>query len=723
MTATTYEDVEAVVDAIIDRLGTEVVVGTPLGIGKPNHILNELVERALDNEDIDLEIWSALTLSKPDWDSNLEQRLVEPLADRLFGAYPNLTYDRLLQNGGLPENIEVHQFYYQPGKHMNDPEAQQHHHSVNYTHALGAFTDADPNLLLQLVGIGELDGERYFNLGSNPDLSHDLIHWLHDQRESGNGDRMVVGQVTENMPFMYGDAPVPDDDFDAVLSNEEYEFPLFGPPSEPVSLADQAIGLRVSSLLPDGGTLQIGIGSLGDAIGWATELRHQDNGAYRDVIDALAVVDESPELVSELGGLDTFEEGLYGSTEMFVEAFLHLYESGVLSRAVYDDLQIQRLVEDGTREADIDRETLDALIEDGAISAALDREDVEYLKEWGIFRSNVEYEDGTLVVDGESIPADLSRADVRNQIAEHALGASLDGGSVLHGGFFMGSPDFYEQLRELDEQERKELPMRSVQFTNHLYGEEQLKRLQRQDARFANTGMKATVTGGVVSDGLADGRVISGVGGQFNFVNQAHELDDGRSIIMVRATRESSDGIESNIVWNYGHLTIPRHLRDIVVTEYGMADLRGKSDAEVIASMIQLADSRFQDELVEKAKAAQKLPQDWEIPEQYRNNHPEKLERALGPYRERDVLPEFPYGTAIMDEERTLGNALQDLNATIQNREIRALLDGDLLQDTLRMPETAEPYLERLDLETPSGLRQRLQRRIVVLALAKNDVL
>ena len=45
-------------------------------------------------------------------------------------------------------------------------------------------------------------------------------------------------------------------------------------------------------------------------------------------------------------------------------------------------------------------------------------------------------------------------------------------------------------------------------------------------------------------------------------------------------------------------MTIPRHLRDVIVTEYGVADLRGKSDADVIAAMLAVADSRFQAELV-----------------------------------------------------------------------------------------------------------------------------
>lgn len=51
-------------------------------------------------------------------------------------------------------------------------------------------------------------------------------------------------------------------------------------------------------------------------------------------------------------------------------------------------------------------------------------------------------------------------------------------------------------------------------------------------------------------------------------------------------------------------MTIPRHLRDIVVTEYGIADLRGRTDEEVIIALLEIADSRFQDGLVKEAKQA-----------------------------------------------------------------------------------------------------------------------
>ena len=106
---------------------------------------------------------------------------------------------------------------------------------------------------------------------------------------------------------------------------------------------------------------------------------------------------------------------------------------------------------------------------------------------------------------------------------------------------------------------------------------------------------------------------------------------DGRSVLMLRATREARGRVESNIVWNYGHTTIPRHLRDVVVTEYGVADIRGASDEECIQRLLAISDSRFQDALADKARAAGKLARDWRIPEVWRRNTPEHLAQALAP--------------------------------------------------------------------------------------------
>ena len=84
-------------------------------------------------------------------------------------------------------------------------------------------------------------------------------------------------------------------------------------------------------------------------------------------------------------------------------------------------------------------------------------------------------------------------------------------GEFLHGAFYLGSPDFYDWLRTLDDATRRGIGMRRVSEVNELYGgNETLERLQRRDARFFNTCMMATTLGAAVSDGLDDGRVVSG---------------------------------------------------------------------------------------------------------------------------------------------------------------------------------------------------------------------
>jgi hypothetical protein len=167
--------------------------------------------------------------------------------------------------------------------------------------------------------------------------------------------------------------------------------------------------------------------------------------------------------------------------------------------------------------------------------------------------------------------------------------------------------------------------------------------------------------GALVSDGLENGAVVSGVGGQYNFVSQAFTLPDAHSIITLHSRRGEGRKATSNIRWRYGHETIPRHLRDIVVSEYGVAELRGKDDQDVIAAMLSIADSRFQDELMRAAKDAGKLPKHYEIPAYARDNTPERIEQALGPLREQGKLPAFPFGSDFDAAELRLIPALQEM--------------------------------------------------------------
>jgi hypothetical protein len=255
-----------------------------------------------------------------------------------------------------------------------------------------------------------------------------------------------------------------------------------------------------------------------------------------------------------------------------------------------------------------------------------------------------------------------------------------------------------------------------VSFTNELYGDEVSKRRARVDARFVNNAMMATLLGAVISDGLENGQVVSGVGGQYNFVAQAFALEDARSILTVESTRQEAKAI-SNIRWSYGHETIPRHLRDIVITEYGVADLRGKSDADVIAAMLAVTDSRFQTELMRQAKEAGKLAHNYEIPAAHRDNVPDRIARALQPARDAGLLPSFPFGSDFTDVEQRLIPALRLLQEAAGSPR---RLPGLLWEGFLNRPDAADKAcLARLGLDKPATLAERAYRALVGAALVR----
>jgi hypothetical protein len=223
--------------------------------------------------------------------------------------------------------------------------------------------------------------------------------------------------------------------------------------------------------------------------------------------------------------------------------------------------------------------------------------------------------------------------------------------------------------------------------------------------------MMATLMGAIVSDGLEDGRVVSGVGGQHNFVTQAFALPDARSIIMLKATRTSRGRVQSNIRWSYGHTTIPRHERDIVVTEYGIADLRGKSDAQTIAAMLSIADSRFQPGLLRAAKEAGKIAKSYEIPPIFRNNTPERVAQAIAPLE----LPPFPFGSDFTPVEQRLLFALERIANAASVERVRFGIRGFLRGAPTNSEAEA---LERMGLGRPGAWSDWVYRALLRGALA-----
>jgi len=596
-------DANAIADAVIAKVGRKIVLGLPLGLGKASHIANALYARAASDPSISLTIFTALTLEKPHYKNVLERRFLKPVIERLFGDWPQLDYAKALRAGTLPQNIEVNEFFFLAGQWLRVPHAQQSYISANYTHASRYLIERGVNVIAQLVA--KRDGR--YSLSGNTDITLDLFR----ARAEGKADFLVTGQVNGELPFMTGEAELPGEAFDFLLDSPSTEFSLFAPPHEPIGYSEYAIGLHTAGLVPDGGTLQIGIGKDGDAVAEALILRHRDNATFRKALAAL-----SPDAE---GHLAPFETGLHGLSEMLVSAFLQLIDAGVVKREVE--------------------------------------------------------------------------------------------GALLNAGFFLGPKSFYRALRDMPEDLRGKIRMRPISFTNQLYGGEDIKRVQRPCARFINSTMMVTLLGAAVSDGLEDGRVVSGVGGQYDFFAQAFALPDARAVLTLNATRGAGKRATSNIRWSYGYETIPRHLRDVVVSEYGVADLRGRTDAEVIARMLNISDSRFQAELLGRAKETGKIGKTYEIPSRFRENTPDRIERALRPFREAGHMPAFPFGSDFDATEQRLLPALERLETASQSpfALLRLALNG--------LGRGEDAALARMQLDSPRGFSDRFYRVLLRGAL------
>src|SRR5579859_4972586 len=146
-----FSSPDAIAEDIVRDVGTNLVVGLPLGLGKANHIVNALYARAVADRSIHLTFFSALTLEKPKPSNLLERRFIEPVIDRLFGGYPDLAYAQALHAGALPPNVRVIEFFFLAGRWLHSPYAQQHYISANYTHAAGYVLSRGLNVITQLV--------------------------------------------------------------------------------------------------------------------------------------------------------------------------------------------------------------------------------------------------------------------------------------------------------------------------------------------------------------------------------------------------------------------------------------------------------------------------------------------------------------------------------------------------------------------------------------------
>jgi 4-hydroxybutyrate CoA-transferase len=163
--------------------------------------------------------------------------------------------------------------------------------------------------------------------------------------------------------------------------------------------------------------------------------------------------------------------------------------------------------------------------------------------------------------------------------------------------FILGTKRLYDFVRD-----NPMVEMRSVDFTNDT---QVIRTFSRMTA--VNSAIEVDLTGQIVSDSIGY-RLYSGIGGQIDFMRGAALAPGGRAIIALPAT--AAGGSASRIVPHLhegaGVVTTRAHART-VVTEYGVAELFGRSVRERAQELIAIAHPAFREDLKAAARLAHEL--------------------------------------------------------------------------------------------------------------------
>ena len=177
------------------------------------------------------------------------------------------------------------------------------------------------------------------------------------------------------------------------------------------------------------------------------------------------------------------------------------------------------------------------------------------------------------------------------------------------------------------------------------------------------------------------------MGGQYNFVAMATSCCDGRSALLLRASRDEGGEAVPEHPLELRCLHHPAPPARLYVTQYGIADVLGKTDEDCVVAMAGIADVRHQPALLERARRERKLRADFAAPDAWRRNSRERLRAALAPFRADGTCPTIR-SAAISLTSSSAGCALQWLKAETASTP-------EIAHDRVRSPVVAATIAKR----------------------------
>ncbi len=157
-------------------------------------------------------------------------------------------------------------------------------------------------------------------------------------------------------------------------------------------------------------------------------------------------------------------------------------------------------------------------------------------------------------------------------------------------GFAYGSEDLYKWLNH----------NKAVEFVSTEKVNDTALIQNTEKFHAVNTALQVDLKGAVNAEMGPEGR-LSSPGGQVEFMSAASRAKGGKSIIAIRATAKNGSFSTIGLDLYKGNVTTPAESVHYVVTEYGIATLKGKGLSERAIELINVAHPKFRQELKQKA--------------------------------------------------------------------------------------------------------------------------
>jgi acyl-CoA hydrolase/GNAT superfamily N-acetyltransferase len=260
--------------------------------------------------------------------------------------------------------------------------------------------------------------------------------------------------------------------------------------------------------------------------------------------------------------------------------------------------------------------------------------DNEIARQIGKYVSRLVQDGDTIQVGYGSIPnAIVSSLDQKNQLGVHTelLGdgimnlikkgvvdntqKSIDRGKTV-AAFCMGKKETYEFVHD-----NPTVELRTIDYTNN-----PMVIAQHSNMVAINSALEIDLTGQATAESIGKA-IYSGIGGQADFMRGAALARNGKTILVLPSTTKG-DRVSRIVPFLKEGAGITLHRGDVryVVTEYGIAYLKGKSLRERAMELIAIAHPKFRQWLIEEAKKANLIYKDQAFIPGEKGEYPESLE-------------------------------------------------------------------------------------------------